>query len=693
MLFKTIKNTTTTLSVIAIFLVFTTVLIFSIQEHEKLYLESVRSDLDGLSANMASDLLPVLATNSDTFEISTLLLRLERYNNVKFAVVFDEKWQQLDVYFGDKFDTTSSGIDLQINQLRQQQPWGVQVERGELIALKLIGDIRLPVGYLLIVNDSLEPLTKSKRSLLKQVLPLTLLVVLIVIIILSFIQHRLFMPLSRLSALAHDIQKTNDYSLRIDTHGKQEVAELGNDINQMMETIFQETQKNDDYTKQLMEQQKAMERLANFDSLTGLPNRQFFMEILKVELTKVKRTKQNLVLMYFDLDGFKGVNDSLGHETGDKLLIQVCERTKTFLREGDIVARLGGDEFLILLHNEPNDMMLFEIAERLVKGLGVPFDINTWEVQIGVSIGIAKASDSHFNLSEFVSNADIAMYRSKKAGRNTHTTFVPEMMEDNKRKLQIANSIPSAIKNDEFILYYQGKVAPDETILGYEALLRWDNKFLGFVPPTEFIPIAEQSGKILPITKWVLERVCKDFEHLCTLNNSKVTISINLSAYDIKNPQLVAFIENIFIKYSIDPRLVEFEVTESAYLENLDMANEFLTQLRNIGSSVALDDFGTGYSSLGYLTQLNFNTLKIDKQFVDKLNISERSTLVTITIIEMAKQMKLQICAEGVETREQADFLIQNGCHQLQGYLFSKPMSLDKLLKRKTQLIDLKKNS
>jgi diguanylate cyclase (GGDEF)-like protein len=406
------------------------------------------------------------------------------------------------------------------------------------------------------------------------------------------------------------------------------------------------------------------------------------METLRIELAKAQRSNTNLVLMYFDLDGFKGVNDSLGHETGDQLLIKVCERTKTILREGDIVSRLGGDEFLILLHNDPNDFMLLEIAERLVRGLSAPFEINTWEVQVGVSIGIAKAKDSNFNLSEFVSNADIAMYRSKEAGRSTHTVFVPEMMEDNKRKLQIANSITSAIKNNEFTLYYQGKMAPDATIVGYEALLRWSSDSLGFVSPAEFIPIAEQSGKILPITKWVLDRVCKDFEQLCSLNDKNVTVSVNLSAHDIKSPKLVTLIKSLFVKYSVAPQMVEFEVTESAYLENLDMANDFLTQLRDIGSSVALDDFGTGYSSLGYLTQINLNTLKIDKQFVDNLNVSDRSTLITKTIIEMAKQLNLQICAEGVETREQADFLIENGCHQLQGYLFSKPESLETLLKK-----------
>jgi len=684
MLFRTIKNTTTTLTVIAICLVCTAVLIFSIQEHENLYRESVRSDLDGLSENMANDLVLLLSADHDSAEISTFLLRLKMFRNVKFAALFDGEWQQQEVYLGDAFDEASTGLNIQVDNLKKR-PWGVLIEKDELLALKMIGDARLPLGYLLIVYDLQGPLTKSKLSLLKRVLPLTLLVVLIVIIISFFIQQRLFLPLSRLSTLAKKIQKTNDYSLRIVIRGKQEVAELSRDINNMMDTIGNETEKNKQYTDQLQDQQKTMERLANFDSLTGLPNRQFFMETLRIEIAKAQRSEQNLVLMYFDLDGFKGVNDSLGHETGDQLLIMVCQRAKMLLREGDIISRLGGDEFLILLHNEPNDMMLVEIADRLVKGLSKPFEISSWEVQVGVSIGIAKAKDSHFNLSEFVSNADIAMYRSKMANRSTHTVFVPEMMEDNKRKLLISNSILSAIKSEEFSVLYQAKVCPDEKVVGYEALLRWTSEPLGFVSPAEFIPIAEQSGKILPITKWVLERVCKDFEKLCSLQDSKVTVSVNLSAHDIKSPQLVSFIKNLFVKYVVDPRLVEFEVTESAYLENLDMANDFLTQLRDIGSTVALDDFGTGYSSLGYLTQINLNTLKIDKQFVDNINVSDRSTLITKTIIEMAKQLHLQICAEGVETREQAEFLIQNGCHQLQGYLFSRPKALDALLQQKNK--------
>ncbi len=689
MLFKTIKNTTTTLTVLAIFFACAAVLGFSIQEHEHLYIEAAKSDLDGISENMANDLVPLLAKEPDIFDLTTTLLRLDSYENVKYAVIYDQAWLELQVYIGNASSKDNDDLDINIENLRRQSR-GVEVQKDELIAFKLVGDERLPLGYLLIVNDSAGPLNKSKLSLLKRALPLTLLVVLLVIAGSFWLQSRLFLPLTRLSNLAKKIQLTNDYSLRIDIRGKQEVAELCRDINSMMNTINAETEKNKEYTEKMIEQQKTMQRLANYDGLTGLPNRQFFMETLRMELAKAQRENANLVLMYFDLDGFKGVNDSLGHETGDQLLIGVCQRTKLLLREGDIVSRLGGDEFLVLLQNEPIDFMIMDIADRLVEGLSIPFYINTWEVQIGVSIGIAKAEDSNFNLSEFVSNAELAMYRSKLAGSNTHTIFIPEMMEDNKRKLQIANTIVPAIKKGEFSVVYQAKVSADETVVGYEALIRWNSETLGFVSPAEFIPIAEQSGKILLITKWMLERVCKDLNVI--LDNSKVetVISVNLSAHDIKSLALLEFIKFIFKKYHVAPDKIEFEVTESAYLENFDMANNFFTEIKSIGSSIALDDFGTGYSSLSYLTKLHFNTLKIDKQFVDNLGLSERSSLITKTIIEMAKQLKLRICAEGVETREQAEFLVNNGCHELQGYLFAKPMVLEQVLKEQ-DLTNLKR--
>ncbi|MEP0357478.1 EAL domain-containing protein [Paraglaciecola sp.] len=675
MLFNTIKNTTSSISVIAICFVSLAILYFSIQEHEKLYFESVKGDLDALSENMSSDLVPLLAEQPDEFELATMLLRLDRYDNVKYAFIYDNSWLPLQSYQGKAFPHLHTKSLEQYGGIKTKLP-DVHVDKDELVALKLIGDELFPLGYLRIVLDSSGPLNKSKQSLLKQVLPITLLLLIVVFSFLLWVQERLFFPLSRLSRIAQKIQKTHDYSLKINIKGKHEVTSLSSDLNLMMETINQETQKNKQYTDRLMEQQEVMEQLASFDTLTGLPNRQFFMDTLKKELTEAQDEVRDLTLMYFDLDGFKGVNDSFGHEIGDLVLIEVCRRTKLSLREGDLISRIGGDEFLVLLHNEPSEIELLQISERLVNNLNVPFKVRTWEIHIGVSIGIAKASDSNFNVSEFISNADTAMYRSKLTGRSRHTLFIPEMMEEHKRRLLIANSIANAIKYDEFCLHYQGKVNFSRDIVGYEALIRWNSDALGGISPAEFIPIAEQSGKVLSITKWVIKRVCIEIEHLIALHGNQLVISLNLSAFDIKNIALVDYIKEMFAQYGVSASNIEFEVTESAYLDNFELANEFISQLRGMGCSIALDDFGAGYSSLGYLTKIDLNTLKIDKQFVDHLCISKKNTLITKSIIQMAKQLDLKVCAEGVETNLQADYLIAHGCNQLQGYLFSKPTNL-----------------
>ena len=293
-----------------------------------------------------------------------------------------------------------------------------------------------------------------------------------------------------------------------------------------------------------------------------------------------------------------------------------------------------------------------------------------------------SGKNSDHSLSDLVSNADVAMYRSKMAGRGTYTIFAREMMEDIKRKLLIASSITSAIKNDEFELVYQGKVSPQENLIGFEALLRWRHPRLGAVSPGEFIPIAEQSGKITDITRWVLERLCRDLPRIHEIAGNKRPVSVNLSALDLKKPGLLEFIEGLLDTYQIDPAWLEFEVTESAYLENFDVANRFFQAISKMGCSLALDDFGVGYSSLSYLTRIRIDTLKIDKQFVDNIDSSDEDIVVTKAIIDMAKHLHLNICAEGIETRRQFDFLVENGCNQLQGYLFFKPTRLQDLAAR-----------
>lgn len=675
-MFSSIKTSLIILTVTAILVSSTSVLLFSISEHEKLYIEVVESDLNGLSENMSNDLIPLMLREIDKFELASQLLRLDRYPNIKFARVYKPDMELVQEYHGRASTQLYNGkrphkaIDVSHLEL------GMGRDKKQLYAYKRIGDERLPLGYLYIATDIAGPIQQSNISLFYQVLPPTIVTLLLAITIAFWMHYKMLFPLTLLSRFAKNVEQSKDYSLRTKIDGKHEVAELSSNINQMMETINHEVEKNRKQTHQLIEQQKTMERLANFDSLTGLPNRQFFMENLRIELARAKRDEQDVALMFFDLDGFKTVNDSLGHETGDLLLVEVSKRVKMFLREGDLVSRLGGDEFLILLYDSPDELTLVTIANRIIDGLKEPFAIESWELQVGVSVGIARGRDADYNLSHFVSNADIAMYRSKMAGRGSYTIFAPEMMEDNKRKLLIASSINQAIKDDEFCLHYQAKVSPEEKLMGFEALIRWNSSVLGFVSPGEFIPIAEQSGKIVSVTQWVLERLCRDLPEIHRQLCEDINVSVNLSALDLKNPGLLGFIKQLFQTYNIDPRQIEFEVTESAYLENFDMATQFFQSLNDIGCTIALDDFGTGYSSLSYLTQIPIHTLKIDKQFVDNLGLSDRNTLVTSTIIDMAKRLQLNICAEGVETREQFDFLVKSGCQQLQGYLFSKPTAL-----------------
>jgi diguanylate cyclase (GGDEF)-like protein len=498
-----------------------------------------------------------------------------------------------------------------------------------------------------------------------------------------FISHLLIrivlQPILGLSAFTQKIKETKDYSLRIKLSGGIELSTIGKNINEMLESLYADSELNRLNTSRLMKAQESLGRMARYDTLTGLPNRKYFMEILERALSQSRRSDKNIALMFFDLDGFRAVNDTYGHKVGDTLLIEAGNRARRLLRQGDLIARQGGDEFLILLYNDPDEVTVNEIAKRLAVELSLPYIIESWELVVSASIGITVASDSDFDIKEFIGNVNIAMYRSKDSGPGKYTVFAPYMKEEKKRRLDIANALSQALSKNEFHLVYQAKVDPKIKVVGYEALIRWNSESLGVVPPDEFIQIAEQSGKISLITFWVLERLCKDMYTFVSQHDEHIKLSFNLSALDLKDPQLSSKIELMLKKYNVNGRNIEIEVTESVYLENFDSANAFFEAMVKLNCSIALDDFGTGYSSLSYLTQINIDTLKIDKQFIDHLAQSSKSMLVTKAIIEMSKQLGLNVCAEGVETEEQAVLLKDSGCHQLQGYLYSKPASIGQL--------------
>ncbi|GGF71431.1 putative bifunctional diguanylate cyclase/phosphodiesterase [Alteromonas lipolytica] len=669
----------TTMAVILSLVVMTSsawVLWLAVAEHEELFLEAQKNNLFALTRNMANDLVPYMEREErDNFALSIVLLRLEPYNNVINATIYDNEFNPVENYFG-------RGARLKDDQPLDSYAdptvydMGINIDNGKLFNLERIGEQAFPVGYLLIVNDLNSSLAESRRSLIFRTTPWVILLLAFTIFVSLAVLRRSFKPLEVLSRFTQMVIDTKDYSARHDVKGTSEIKRLGEHINRLMATIEEELSINQQQTQTLMEQQVTMTRLANFDSLTGLPNRQFVMDTIRIELARARRSDGDLILMYFDLDGFKGINDSLGHETGDMILIEVAERVKAILRDGDILARLGGDEFLIIPDRDVTELNMATVSERVLSAFIEPFKLKGLSLKVGVSIGVAKAKEAGYDLSQLVSNADLAMYRSKAKGRGVYTIFNPEMSESHKRKIMIANSIEAAIENNQFCLYYQPKINQQGEIDSLEALIRWFHPELGAVMPSEFILVAEQAGKITAITQWVLNQASKELAELIDIYSPKIRVAINLSVHDLRHSDLFDWIYNAFKSYGVNPENVEFEVTESAYLDNFSSSENLFKRLHNLGCTIALDDFGTGYSSLSYLTQITIDTLKIDRQFVMELDTSERCRVVTISIIDLAKRLSLKICAEGVETHSQWEYLNSLGCDTVQGYLFSKPRQL-----------------
>jgi diguanylate cyclase (GGDEF)-like protein len=685
MIIKSLRTEIATLALTSILCVSALVLWFAVNAYQSLYQQSSSNDLNGLSENLAVELIANVVEEDD-FAIANTLLQLEQYENVRFAAVFNENGQVLSSYLGSALIRNKTPDEIiampKINfEVYYQFPLGMSKPEGSIVAKKRIGDAQSLLGYLIIENDLSGPLLRSKKDLLWSVLPWSIITILICVAVMFIFQQRALKPLVQLARFTQKIRDTKDYSLVSKVKGKSEISMVTAGLNSMMQEINSEVEKNKQKTDLLIEQQQQMEKLANFDVLTGLPNRQFFMQKLGVAVSKAKLNSSEVTLLFFDLDGFKVINDSFGHEIGDRLLCVVGDRITEIIGAKHEVARLGGDEFLVMLEGDLSDSFVLQTAQKFIEGISTPVDIEHWNVQVGTSIGIAKASVAGFVINELLANADIAMYRAKADGRNRYTMFTQDMIENSRRKLQIANALSNGIINDEFTLFYQPKVDTTGKIIGYEALTRWSNETLGFISPVEFIPIAEQSGKISQVTEWVIHQVCKDSRAIFAIKDD-IKIALNLSVHDLKNQHLIAMIKDQIAKYNVNPQQLEFEITESAYLDNFSNANSIIEEIKMMGSSIALDDFGTGYSSLSYLTQINIDTLKIDKQFVDQIGVSERSTLITKTIIEMAKQLNLSVCAEGVETIEQGKLLVENGCHIMQGYYFGRPQPLNVILQK-----------
>ena len=678
-MFKTLKISVGLVISVSMAILATSIAIVNKLEHSESVMTVVADNTAALSNSLALQLSILMQKNpGNNALLSSVFQPVKEHPYLLSATLYDNDYRVISTVQPKqslKFD------DEAVPTSPENVPFGIAQYEDVITAHQIIGSSLYPMGHLVIYVDTNEvKASNSTRQLIKQV-PFILAFWLLCTGTCFFIFYRLLSPLASLGKFTQEVYESKDYALRNSIESSNEVGQLARNINSLLDAIEVELLVNFEQKQTLVDQQETMSRLANFDRLTGLPNRQFVLDNLRLELARAKRNDEDLLLLFFDLDGFKGINDSLGHETGDLILIEVADRVKCLLRDGDLFARLGGDEFLVLPDRDASTEQAQRLATRLITAFDEPFELRGLSLTVGLSVGIATASDAGYDLSELMSNADLAMYRSKARGRGSYTLFTPDMVESHKRKLHLANGIEQGLLNDEFVVYYQVKVSNEGEVVGVEALIRWEHPEFGLVMPNEFIPIAEQGGKITAITRWIIKQVCIDMPDLKQWALTPFRASINLSGHDLRSNQLFDYIYNTFNLYDINPENVEFEVTESAYLENFALSNKFFRRISNMGCAIALDDFGTGYSSLSYLTQINIDTLKVDRQFVTELQTSERSRLVTGAIIDLAKRLSLSVCAEGIENHEQWDYLREHGCDNVQGFLFSKPIPLSALVR------------
>ncbi|AMW30669.1 EAL domain-containing response regulator [Arthrospira platensis] len=437
--------------------------------------------------------------------------------------------------------------------------------------------------------------------------------------------------------------------------------------------------------------QSKLLHMASHDALTGLPNRVFFMDKL---MQAISETKQNpdyrFAVLFLDCDRFKVVNDSLGHLTGDRLLISLARRLQLTLKMSPTnLARFGGDEFTILLENIHSTQAVTVIAERLQKALTWPFQLDEQDLFLEASIGIVIGTSEYTEPEQVLRDADIAMYKAKSQGRGCYRFFDGTMHNDAHRRFQLENDLRLAIENNHFLLNYQPIIElQDGSVMGFEALLRWHHPEHGIISPAEFIPIAEDTGLIIPIGLWVLDQAVKQLNlwQKKGLITPQFRMSVNLSVKQFTQPYLIEEIDRILVKNNFQSSYLKLEITETAIVENPEAARQLLQQLTHRNIHLSLDDFGTGYSSLSYLHRFPVNTLKIDRSFITCIGTPNENLQIVDAIITLAHQLKINVVAEGIETAEQLAKLRSLGCDQGQGYYFSKPvesMMAEDLLKQR----------
>jgi diguanylate cyclase (GGDEF)-like protein len=658
-----------------------------------------------VASDNLSTIAGIIAANStaailfgDTAAATQTLGFLESYDNIQAAAIYDAT--------GELFAThTKAAHEREFPEPDLLQE-NIQFRNSHI-------ELDLPITYqgetigAVYLRSNINAINQ-RLSMFLRIVAAVLLASLLLTIALSTRMSRIITdPLLRLSDIACKITTEKNYSLRVAGRAKDELGDLIANFNAMLDEIQARDNALEEHkhmledrvlqrTRELktanLELEGAKEKAesvarrmkyhAHHDDLTGLPNRALLKDRLSTELAHARRQQTILALLFLDLDRFKLINDSLGHATGDQLLRVISRRLSSCIRDEDTVARLGGDEFMVLLPRISGSADAGRIGRKIIDCLVEPVSCNGHELHITTSIGISVYPYDGGDAETLVKNADISMYRAKELGRNKVVYYTAEMNTGSRKQLALETNLRKAVDNGDLQLHFQPKIDTNKnSIIGVEALLRWEHPGMGYISPLEFIPIAEDCGLIAPIGEWVLHAAFTELGKWHARGHENISIAVNLSSSQLVQPGLENIIEEALAAAGIAPGMAELEITENVAMQNIDSAISTLTKLKELGARITMDDFGTGYSSLGCLRRLPIDIVKIDHSFVRGIPESSEDALIAQAIIAMVRSLNLSLVVEGIENARQLRFFRQQGCNIVQGYLFSEPVRAADMLK------------
>ena len=640
---------------------------------KKEILVEIKKNSDITSTSLQKNLINYIEAYAIN-EYNNLILNEMGHENILCILVDDYNMGRItgkESYISAKIrDDNWNIIDYQTDNIQHNK----KLKNAFFIEKKeILNDKDVLIGHVTIYMSDINLNKKINEIIIQNIVASIILAIILAIFLFSIIHIFILKPLSKITKIIADTDHEGMPKEYIPQDSSKEISLLATVMNKMINSIKKSRQK-------LREQEEVLIHQAHHDYLTGLPNRILFQDRLEQGLIKADREHSKLALLFIDLDHFKEINDSHGHETGDMLLNIVTQRLKDTIRTKDSLARLGGDEFTVIIEDLTDVQDTSNLAQKILKSLANPITINSHTLYISSSIGISLYPNDGDSVQNLLKYADVAMYKAKDEGRNNFQFYSSEMTELALERVVMETSLREALKNEDFIVYYQAQVnGVDDQIIGMEALVRWKHNSMGLISPAKFIPIAESTGLIVEIDRFVMKTAMKQFSKWYREGLNPGILAMNLAIKQLRQTDFIDMLKGLIQETGCKPEWIELEVTEGQVMKNPEEAIKILKQINDFGIGLAIDDFGTGYSSLSYLKKLPINKLKIDQSFVRDLPDDEEDAAITKAVIALSKSLNLRVIAEGVETKEQKEFMVENGCKEIQGYFYSKPLPVNKM--------------